>query len=215
MKGVKRHLFFSVIFVLITLIIFSLFHSARATTISDQDTVTVNGSVEPTISIFISPTKIESGISANSTVFASGWNISPTVIHTSSPDIVLTVLTNNPHGYEILINDQGNGESPGLYNSKDKFLIGSADYKYNDTTNLQKEPGYGVQAWSQESNIAPRYNQSGNKVGGYKRDPETLASYPSPADYHVITLVHKARASGNTPTGAYSDTITIITVPNY
>jgi hypothetical protein len=205
MKDFKKYLIFLIVLIF-------LFFSISIQSVQAAP-VKIIGVVKPTISFIIKPVALTT--SSNLTIFGGEMGIIPTLVRTSSPDINLVILTNNKNGYTITIQDQGDGIHSGLYNSKLKFLIGSADYNYKEIADLSKNPGFGVQARSEQASIASRYDQSGNKVGGYERVPENLASYPGPADYHIITLTHKARSSGSTPAGTYVDIVAAVAIANF
>jgi len=171
-------------------------------TLSD-DQFTVTASVDPTITF---------SLSANSTAFGT---LSSTSVTTSSPNITLTVSTNAGNGYTITVKDAGNGTNPGLYNSDASFLIGSADYSYNNTADLSSVAGYGIQCSSASATCASPYNVSGTNVGGYELTAQNFATYSGAADNHTITLTSKAKISGSTPAGSYSDTVTVIATGNF
>lgn len=212
MKKLKKYLIFGI--PIIFLLFFIIDKPVQAASVSESGSIIINGVVRETISFFVKTQPAGINIPQNLSIFSGQMEILPTIIHTSSPDIQLIILTNNKNGYTIDIQDAGNKVNSGLYDAKARFIIGSADFNYNDTTDLSKHPGYGVQASSAQANIDPRYEQSGTRVGGYEITPQVLASYPAPANYHVITLVHKARASGATPAGNYNDIVTVIAFPN-
>lgn len=174
-----------------------------AIVILDDDQFTVTGIVDPTISFSLSATATDFG------------TISSSSVTTSSPNIILTLSTNANSGYTITIQDQGDGNNPGLYNSSAPFLVGSGDYSYGDTANLSSVAGYGIQASSATATIAARYNQSSNTIGGYERTAQSLATYSGTADTHTVAITSKTKVSGSTPAGNYSDTVTVIATGNF
>ncbi len=174
-----------------------------AIVILDDDQFTVTAAVDPTITF---------SLSANSTDFGT---LSSSSVITSSPNIVLTVSTNASSGYTITVQDTGDTSNPGLYNSDATFLIGSADYSYNNTADLSSVAGYGIQGSSATATIAAPYNVSGDNVGGYELTAQNLATYNDTADGHTVTITSKAKVTGATPAGTYNDTITVIATGNF
>ena len=147
------------------------------------------------------PPTISCTFSANSTSFS---NLSPTAVSTSTPDITITITSSG--GFQITVRDSGNGTNPGLYKSTTPtYLISSAD-----ATLTAGSDGYGIQATTTASNITinPKYNQSGNNVGGLSLTDIQLASSTSAVSNAQINIKHKASASYLAPVGSYSDTIT-------
>ncbi|GBD34349.1 hypothetical protein HRbin35_00061 [bacterium HR35] len=145
--------------------------------------------------------------SATSTSFSS---LSPSAVSTSSPDITITVTSSA--GFIISVNDAGNGTNPGLYKSTSPtYLIPSPNSSYTATATLVAGvDGYGIQATTTNSNISinPRYNVSGDTVGGLTTTTITLASSSVAVSSAQITIKHKAAVSSLAPTGNYQDTIT-------
>lgn len=174
-----------------------------AIVILTDDQFTVTGTVDPTISF---------SLSANATDFSAISASSPT---TSTPNITLTISTNAGSGYTVKIRDSGNTANPGLYNSTASFMIGSADYSYNNSADLTSVAGYGIQGSSASATIASPYNVSGTNVGGYELTDQNLATFGSSADSHTITITSKAKASGSTPAGTYNDTVTVTATGNF
>ena len=134
---------------------------------------------------------------------------------TSTPNIVLTVGTNATSGYTISIYDAGDTSDPGMKQVSGAFMIGSADYSYNDTADLSSVAGYGIQGSSATATIDTRYDQTGDNVGGYELTAQSLATYGSTADGHTITITSKAKITSATPAGSYGDTVTVIAVGNF
>ena len=166
------------------------------------DQFTVSASVDPTITFSISATSTDFGVVSTS-------------VKTSSPNITLETSTNATAGYNITIQDQGDGANPGLYNSTASYLLGSADASYNNTANLSSVAGYGIQATSATATIDARYAQTSNTVGGYERTAQPLASYNGVADAQTVVITSKAKVTGSAPAGSYSDTVTVIATANF
>ena len=167
-----------------------------------NDQFTVTGTVDPTITFSLDNTATNFGTIGTSVV-------------TSTPNIVLTVSTNAGSGYTITVRDAGNNTNPGLYNSSASFMIGSADYSYNNSADLGSVAGYGIQCSSASATCQSPYNVSGNNVGGYKLTAQNFATYSGAADNHTITITSKAKVTGSTPAGSYNDTVTVIATGNF
>lgn len=168
-----------------------------------NDQFTVTGTVDPTITF---------SLSANATDFGA---ISSSSVTTSVPNITLTISTNADNGYTITIRDAGNTTNPGLYNSTAVFLIGSADYSYNNSADLSAVAGYGIQCASVSATCTAPYNVAGDNVGGYELAAQTFATYDNPASSHTVTVTSKAKVTGATPAGSYTDTVTVIATGNF
>ncbi|MFC1651779.1 hypothetical protein ACFL24_01320 [Patescibacteria group bacterium] len=171
--------------------------------IIDDDQFTVTGTTDPTITF---------SLSANTTDFGT---LSASSVVTSAPNIVLTVSTNGTNGYTVNIRDAGDASDPGLYSAANLFLVGSADYSYNDSEDLDTGNGYGIQGSSGDATIAVPYNSGGNIVGGYELTDQALATHNATASSHTITITSKAKITGATPAGSYSDTVTVIATGNF
>lgn len=174
-----------------------------AIAILDDDQFSVTASVDPTFTM---------SISASTTDFGT---LSSSSVTTSTPSIDVSVSTNAQNGYTIKIQDAGDGINPGLYSSLSSFIIGSGDYSYNNSADLDSVAGYGIQATSATATIASPYNVSGNNIGGYELTAQNLASYSGTASGHTVSIVSKAKVSGATPAGSYIDTVTLIGTSNF
>lgn len=174
-----------------------------AIVILDSDQFTVNATVDPTLTF---------SLTQSSTSFGS---LSTSSVTTSSPNVGLTISTNAPNGYTIKINDAGDGNNPGLYNSTLSAIIGSGDYSYNNTADLTSVAGYGIQASSATATIASPYDGTSDTVGGYELTPQNLATYAGTASSHAVTITSKAKVNGATPPGTYNDTVTLIATGNF
>jgi hypothetical protein len=144
---------------------------------------------------------ITCSLSATSTSFSS---LSPSAVSTSSPDITITITSSG--GFQINVKDAGNGTNPGLYKSTTPtYLIQSQDATLSAGTD-----GYGIQATTTNSSISinPKYNKSGNDVGGLSLTDIVLATSSVGVSDATINIKHKASVSSLAPTGDYQDTIT-------
>jgi hypothetical protein len=180
---------------------------ARATQLGSADTIQVS---EFWIVVDYTPPTVSCTTPATSTAFGTIDNEN---VYTSSPDVTTTVTTNNSTGFTMKIYDAGDGTNPGLYKSTSPTaIIGSANDSYADEATLQAGvSGFGIQATTTGPNlvIAPRFNKTGNNVGGLEVSPAVLlASSSQPVSGEVITVIHKAATSATKPAGDYSDTIT-------
>jgi hypothetical protein len=140
-------------------------------------------------------------LSATLTSFSA---LSPSAVSTSSPDITITITSGG--GFQINVKDAGNGTNPGLYKSSSPtYLIQS-----RDATLIAGTDGYGIQATTTNSSISinPKYNKSGNNVGGLSLTDIVLATSSVAVSNATINIKHKASVSVLAPTGDYNDTIT-------
>jgi len=146
-----------------------------------------------------------SGITCNFSATSTSFSVlSPSEVSTSSPDITITITSSG--GFQIQVKDAGNGTNPGLYKSTSPtYLIQS-----QDTTLTAGTDGYGIQATTTNSSISinPKYNKSGNDVGGLSLTDVVLATSSVAVSNAQIYIKHKASASYLAPTGNYQDTIT-------
>jgi hypothetical protein len=148
---------------------------------------------------------ITCSLSATSTSFSA---LSPSAVSTSSPDITITISSGA--GFQINVKDAGNGTSPGLYKSTTStYLISSADATLSAGTD-----GYGIQSATTTAGsggiitLNPKYNKTGNDVGGLSLTDVQLASSTTSVTNREIIIKHKAAVSFSAPSGSYSDTIT-------
>jgi hypothetical protein len=140
-------------------------------------------------------------LSSTSTSFSA---LSPSAVLTSSPDITITITSSG--GFQINVRDAGNGTNPGLYKSTSPtYLIQS-----QDATLVAGTDGYGIQATTTNASISinPKYNKSGNDVGGLSLTDVVLATSSAAVSNATINIKHKASVSVLAPTGSYQDTIT-------
>jgi hypothetical protein len=124
-------------------------------------------------------------------------------VSTSSPDITITITSGG--GFQINVKDAGNGTSPGLYKSTSPtYLIQSQNATLSAGTD-----GYGIQATTTNSSISinPKYNKSGNNVGGLSLTDVVLATSSVAVSSATINIKHKASVSVLAPPGDYQDTI--------
>jgi hypothetical protein len=142
-------------------------------------------------------------------------------VYTSSPNATTTVTTNNSTGFTMKIYDTGDGTNPGLYKSTSPTaIIGSANDSFADEATLQAGvSGYGIQATTTSPliTISPRFNKTGNDVGGLEAgsaNAVVVASSSVAVSNQVITFIHKAAVSPTKPSGNYSDTIYIVCSAN-
>jgi len=173
------------------------------------ETVTVSATVT---------TSVTCSFSTTTTAFGT---IDTSAVYTSSPNVTTTVSCNPAAGCQVQINDAGSGSQPGLWNSSASYLIPSPDSAFNATATLVAgTEGYGIQATTTSAgsggtlSLNPRYNQTGNTVGGLTTTTIQLASSTEPVANREIVITHKAAVSGLTPAGSYQDTITYNCVSN-
>jgi hypothetical protein len=147
---------------------------------------------------------------ATSTSFGT---IDNTQVYTSTPNVTTTINSNT--SVYVKVYDAGDGTNPGLYKSTSPTaIIGSANDSFADEATLSAgTSGYGIQATTTGPNlvIAPRFNKTGDNVGGLEAgstNAVVVASSSQPVSGEVITVIHKAATSASKPAGDYSDTIT-------
>jgi len=164
------------------------------------------------------PTSVTCSFSTTTTAFGT---IDPSAVYTSYPNVTTTVSCNPAAGCQVQINDAGNGSYPGLWNSSASYLIPSPNSAFSATATLVAgTEGYGIQATTTSAgsggtlSLNPRYNQTGNTVGGLTTTTIQLASSTEPVANREIVVTHKAAVSGLTPAGNYQDTITYNCVSN-
>jgi hypothetical protein len=144
---------------------------------------------------------ITCSLSATSTSFSV---LTPSAVSTSSPDITITITSGG--GFQITVKDNNGTSTPGLYKSTTQtYLIQSQDATLSAGTD-----GYGIQATTTNASISinPKYNKSGNDVGGLSLTDIVLATSSVAVSNATINIKHKASVSVLAPTGDYQDTIT-------
>ncbi len=163
-------------------------------------------------------TSVTCTLSTTTTAFGT---IDTNAVYTSSPNVTTTVSCNPAAGCQVQINDVGSGSQPGLWNSSASYLIPSPAAGFPATATLAAgTEGYGIQATTTTAGsggtltLNPRYNQTGNTVGGLTTTTIQLASSSQPVANRQIVVTHKAAVSGLTPAGSYQDTITYNCVSN-
>jgi hypothetical protein len=162
-------------------------------------TVLETYNVIPEITTAAAPA-ITCSLSATSTSFSA---LTPSAVSNSSPDITITISSGS--GFQINVKDAGNGTNPGLYKSTSPtYLIQSQDATLSAGTD-----GYGIQATTTNTSISinPKYNKSGNDVGGLSLTDVVLATSSIGVSSSTINVKHKASVSVSAPTGDYQDTI--------
>jgi hypothetical protein len=169
-----------------------------------SSTVTVSATVAANISC---------STSATSTAFGT---LNDAAITTSSPNVSSTMAcANSALGCTLYVNDVGSGSQPGLWNSTSSYLIPSPNAAFSATTTLVAgTEGYGVNATTTGAgsggtlSLNPRYNVSGNTVGGLTTTTSILASSTATTSGREVVVTHKAAIAASTPAGTYNDTIT-------
>jgi hypothetical protein len=201
MDTLKLNIFLGLIF----LFLFSFLYSNWIVKeVLGQGTVTVSATVT---------TSVTCTLSTSTTSFGT---IDHNQVYTSSPNVTTTVSCNPAAGCTVSINDAGSGSNPGLYKSTSPtYLIPSPNSAYSATATLVAgTEGYGIQAATTTAgsggtlSLNPRYNQTGNTVGGLTTTSIVLASSSEPVANREVVVTHKAAVSGLTPAGSYQDTIT-------
>jgi len=120
----------------------------------------------------------------------------------------VSVNTNSYSGYQVYVNDQGNGASPGLYNGVSN-LIPSIDQTL--TSGFE---GYGAQASSISATVDVKYDVSGNNVGGLTIGTSALFSNTTAVTDENADVLFKATMAPSTTAGMYSDVIYYTVTPN-
>ena len=195
--------------ILIALLIVYMIFESFVYLVSAQTNVTVTATVT---------TSVTCSLSTTTTAFGT---IDSNAIYTSSPNVTTTVSCNPSGGCQVQINDTGSGSQPGLWNSSASYLIPSPNAAFNATATLVAgTKGYGIQAATTSAGsgatltLNPRYNQTGNTVGGLTTTTIQLASSTSPTANREVVVTHKVAIDGLTPAGTYNDTITYNCVSN-
>lgn len=206
----SKTVIYSTLFFAVTLIVISyvfsnslimIYENLRYTEIATAATssaVTVNASVAATISCATNITNTSFGTITDSAVVTSTPNASTTI---SCP--------NSSAGCTLYVKDQGNGSTPGLYNSGASYVLVSTSTLLSAGTE-----GYGIQATTTSAgsgatlSISTTYNKTGNNVGGLFTSNTTLASTNATSSNREVVVTHKAAISNVTPAGNYTDTIT-------
>ncbi len=120
----------------------------------------------------------------------------------------VAVNTNGYTGYQVYINDDGNGYVGGLFNGSGSTIM-SADMVL--TPGVE---GYGVQASSATAVVDSKYNVSGNTVGGLEISTNPIFSNTVGVADETATLLFKATMSPNTIAGEYTDIVYFTVTPN-
>lgn len=183
-----------------------------AVAIVSNNQVSVSATVDPSISCSIDNTSTSFGTFTLGTVTTAGSTIT------------WTINTNANGGYALSVADAGNGTNPGLYNSVQNYLIGSADTSFNSTADLSVSStiGYGAQvtktngdAGSATTTVSSPYTSTSTTVGKLQLTPQTVASATGPVSNATVTTTLKAKVTGFVPAGSYSDTLTYVCTGTY
>ncbi len=120
-------------------------------------------------------------------------------VATANPSATTSVSTNDPIGMTLYIN----GANAGLKNVSSSYTVPSTS-----TTLVGGTEGYGVNGTTSSGIVlTAAYNKTGNAIGPLPTSSQTLASSSATTSANVM-INTLAAISANTPSGAYSDTIT-------
>jgi len=180
-----------------------VFLPEKAMAQATSTTVGVTATVEEWLTFSVSPTTV---------------TLSPALVDAagtphigSSPDIALTLGTNSSDGWSIRIK----GANGGLRSPTANYTISTVPGTSTLSAGID---GYGANATSSLSGvtIGAKYNYWGtDTVGEITTTDNTLAQKGSPNTEQQVALMKiKAAANVMTPSGNYSDTITLTALPS-
>ena len=137
-------------------------------------------------------------------------------------DATTTITTNNDTGFTMKVYDSGSGATAGLYKAPDDLIESPWATTTDATATLVAgTEGFGIQATSSTANIVvnPIYSwaSSTTDVGALEYGSGsalTLATSSAPINKKQVSVTFRAAAAVNTPSGAYSDTITYTCTAN-
>ena len=159
--------------------------------------VDVTGIVDPAISFSLSSNVLDIG------------NINYLNVSKSNT-VTLTMTTNAANGYSVVVKDEGNGATPGLYSSILSTLIATTT-----GTLVAGTDGYGLSATSGTEIIASAYDKTSPDVGALSRTYQDLVSNIIPVDTKTATIDVSAAVSSVIPAGTYFDTLTLVCTGNF
>jgi hypothetical protein len=122
--------------------------------------------------------------------------------------VTVRVNTNAYTGYQVYINDSGNGSLGGLYNGAGHTIISA------DMTLTPGVEGYGAQANSATASIDTKYDIISNQVGGLELATNPLASNTVAVSDEDTSVQFKAAMAPNTTAGQYTDVVYYTLTPN-
>lgn len=122
--------------------------------------------------------------------------------------MAVTVNSNAYSGYQVYINDAGNGVSGGLFNGANSLI------ESQDQTLVSGFEGYGAQASSLSATIDASFDVVGNNVGGLDVATAGIFSNTQAVSGESANVLFKATMSPNTIAGNYSDTVYFTVTPN-
>ncbi len=120
----------------------------------------------------------------------------------------VTVNTNAYTGYQVYVNDSGNGVSGGLYNGSSNLI------ESNDQSLVAGFEGYGAQASSGSATVDAKYDVSGNNVGGLAVNNNGLSYNTVAAIGESTNVLFKATMAPSTIAGTYTDVVYFTVTPN-
>lgn len=122
--------------------------------------------------------------------------------------LTVRVNTNAYTGYQVYVNDTGNGVTGGLFNGSGS-LITSADMTLTEGVN-----GFGAQGNSATATVDSKYDVSGNIVGALEISTNPLASNVLAVTDEDTSVLFKAALSPSTIAGNYTDIVYFTITPN-
>lgn len=122
--------------------------------------------------------------------------------------VTVRVNTNAYTGYQVYINDSGNGSLGGLYNGAGHTIISA------DMTLTPGVEGYGAQANSATASVDAKYDTTSNQVGGLELSTNALSSNTLAVSDEDTSVLFKATMAPNTVAGQYADVVYYTLTPN-
>jgi len=182
--------------------------------ILENDQVGVSATITQTLSFSISDVSIGFGTWTGTELrYATGDEAGSTTEPGAGLPTQLTATTNAGSGLSITITSQGNGTSAGLYKSVSPTKLISA---VASSTVAAGSEGYGVYGKAATGlTIDEGFDNDAVSDLAVSTSAQTFASTTGPVSNGTVDVVPKAAIATTTPTGSYSDALTLVATANF
>ena len=182
--------------------------------IISDDQLSITGTVDPTIALFLSTNRSLSfgEVISTDVRYATSDGLGSSTIPENGKPFTVSSSTNGMGGITISMYDQGNGIDSGLWSSETMQLIPSAA----STDVLAESKLFAVYAKNQAGfSLDDKFDNSGSGDGAIMLSPQVVAKNSLPYADGSFDIVLKMATNSNTKAGKYQDTVTFICTAIY